>query len=154
VAAQPITAAEAYQAFLSVLQANGLTVLERGTYYQIVESKDVERQNTSVVQNDSLPAEDRYVTQVLRLKNVRAEDVADSVLGKSQTREGSIVPYAPGNLLIMTDTGSNLRRMMRLLEEIDVPNASEDKLYFEPIHYASAADVEKKLTEIFDLKKK
>jgi len=154
VAAQPITATEAYQAFLSVLQANGLTVLERGTYFQIVESKDVERQNTAVVPNDSLPAEDRYVTQVLRLKNVRAEDVADSVLAKFQTREGSIVPYAPGNLLIMTDTGSNLRRMMRLLEEIDVPNASEDKLYFEPIHYASATDVEKKLTEIFDLKKK
>ncbi|WP_394839811.1 type II secretion system secretin GspD [Pendulispora rubella] len=154
VAAQPITAAEAYQAFLSVLQANGLTVLERGTYYQIVESKDVERQNTSVVPNDSLPAEDRYVTQVLRLKNVRAEDVAESVLAKFQTRDGSIVPYAPGNLLIMTDTGSNLRRMMRLLEDIDVPNASEDKLYFEPIHYASATDVEKKLTEIFDLKKK
>ncbi|WP_394850526.1 type II secretion system secretin GspD [Pendulispora brunnea] len=154
VAAQPITAAEAYQAFLSVLQANGLTVLERGTYYQIVESKDVERQNTAVVPNDSLPAEDRYVTQVLRLKSVRAEDVAEQVLSKFQSRDGSIVPYAPGNLLIMTDTGSNLRRMMRLLEDIDVPNASEDKLYFEPIHYASAADVEKKLTEIFDLKKK
>jgi len=154
VAPEPITVAEAYQAFLSVLQANGLTVLERGTFYQIVESKDIERQNTAVVPSGSAPDEDRYVTQIQRLRNLRAEDIAKDFLSKFQTRDGSIVPYGPGNLLIMTDTGSNIRRMMRLLEEIDVPSGAEDKLYFEPIHYVPAADVEKKLTEIFDLKKR
>ncbi len=154
VAPQPITVEEAYQAFLSVLKSNGLTVLERGTFYEVVESKDIERQNTPVVSGGAVPPEDRFVTNIQRLQNLKADDIAKDFLSKFQSRDGSIVPYGPGNLLIMTDTGANIRRMLRLLEEIDVPSGAEDKLYFEPIHYTAAADVEKKLTEIFDLKKK
>ena len=34
--------------------------------------------------------------------------------------DGDITAYAPTNMLIITDTGTNIRRMMRILEEIDV----------------------------------
>ena len=46
--------------------------------------------------------------------------MATGVLSKFQTHDGSIVTYPPGNLLIMTDTGDNIRRMTRILEDIDV----------------------------------
>jgi len=151
-APEKVSVAEAYQAFLAVLQSNGLTVLPSGDFWKIVDSQDVSKQTTPVsLAGESATAEERYVTRVLRLRHVSADDVASTVLSKFTTHDGGIVPYAPGNLLILTDTGENIRRMQRLLEDVDVAQPG-DKVWLEPLHYVSAADMEKKLGEVFDLK--
>ena len=151
-APQKVTVAEAYQAFLAVLTANGLTVIPQAGFYKIVESQDVARQLTPIERGD-IPAEERYVTRIHRLAHLSAEEVASGVLSKLATKDASIVPYVPGNLLIITETGANLRRMLEVLEAIDAAS-EEDKLYLQPLHYLPAAQVEKQLTEILDLKKK
>lgn len=145
-----VTVTEAYQAFLAILQANGLTVLNQGKFYKIVDTQDVTRQTTAMTRDrDDIPYEERYITHIHRLKHGHAEELATGVLGKFQSHDGSIVPYGPGNLLIITDTGANVRRMLRILDELDSGGA-EDKLYFQPIHYVSSTDLEKKVTEIID----
>lgn len=149
-ATQKVTVEEAYRAFLSMLQGNGLTVIPDGGLYKIVESQDAARQTTPIVTD--APAEERYVTRLHRLAHASADEVA-TLLGKLQTRDGSIVTYAPGNLLIMTDTGTNVRRLLQIVEQVDLGGAQEH-LYIEPIYYAASTDIEKKLGELFDLKKK
>ena len=149
-ATQKVTVEEAYRAFLSMLQGNGLTVIPEGGLYKIVESQDAARQTTPIVAE--APPEERYVTRLHRLAHAGADEVA-GLLGKLQTRDGSIVTYAPGHLLIMTDTGTNVRRLLQIVQEIDTSGPAEH-LYVEPIYYAASADIEKKRTELFDLKKK
>jgi general secretion pathway protein D len=151
-APQKVTVAEAYQAFLAVLTANGLTVVPQSGFLKIVESQDVARQLTPIERGD-IPAEERYVTRIHRLVHLSAEEVATGVLSKLATKDASIVPYVPGNLLIITETGANLRRMLEVLDAIDAAS-EEDKLYLQPLHYLPAAQVEKQLSEILDLKKK
>ena len=151
-APQKVTVAEAYQAFLAVLTANGLTVIPQAGFYKIVESQDVARQLTPIERGE-IPAEERYVTRIHRLAHLSAEEVASGVLSKLATKDASIVPYVPGNLLIITETGANLRRMLEVLDAIDAAS-EEDKLYLQPLRYLSASVVEKQLTEILDLKKK
>ncbi len=151
-APEKVSVAEAYQAFLAVLQANGLTVLPSGAFWKIVDTQDVTKQPTPVSRaGEGITGEERYVTRVLRLHHVNAEDIADNVLGKFATHDGSVVPYAPGNLVILTDTGENIRRMQRILEDVDVA-APGDKVWLEPLNYVSAAQVQKELAEVFDLK--
>jgi general secretion pathway protein D len=151
-APEKVTVAEAYQAFLAVLRANGLTVLPSGAFWKVVDTQDIAKQPTPVVRpGESVTGDDRYITCVLRLHHVGAEDVAGSVLSKLATKDGTITPYAPGNLVILTDTGENIRRMQRVLEDIDVAEAG-DKVWIQPIHYLQATDIEKKLSEVFDLK--
>src|SRR5690349_9256674 len=113
-APQKVTVAEAYQAFLAVLAANGLTVVPQAGFLKIVESQDVTRQLTPIEKGD-VPAEERYVTRIHRLKHLGAEEVATGVLAKLATKDATIMPYAPGNLLIITETGANLRRMLEIL---------------------------------------
>ena len=60
-----------------------------------------------------------------------------------------MVAYAPGNIVILTDTGENIRRMQRILEEVDVA-VPGDKVWLEPLNYVSAAQVQKELAEVFD----
>ncbi|MDB4946495.1 MAG: hypothetical protein JWP97_6029 [Labilithrix sp.] len=151
-APQKVTVAEAYQAFLAVLAANRLTVLPQAGFYKIIESADVARQLTPIERGD-IPAEERYVTRIHRLQHLGAEDVANGVLSKLATKDASIVPYAPSNLLIITETGSNLKRMLEILDTIDEAG-EDDKLWLQPLRYVPSAQVEKQLSEILDLKKR
>ncbi|CAN5802709.1 type II secretion system secretin GspD [soil metagenome] len=151
-APQKVTVAEAYQAFLAVLAANGLTVVPQAGFLKIIESQDIARQLTPIERGD-LPAEERYVTRIHRLKHLGAEEVATGVLAKLATKDASIMPYAPGNLLIITETGANLRRMLEILDTIDEAG-EDDKLWLQPLRYVPSGQVEKQLSEILDLKKK
>ncbi len=148
---QKITVAEAYQAFLSILETNGLTVIPHGRFLKIVETGGIATQTTpTYVAGEGAPAEDRYVTRIQRLGHVSADEVA-AVLAHFKTKDADITVYAPGNLLIVTDTGSNIQRMMQIVQDIDVGSAG-DQVWIEPIHYASASDVANRINELFDVK--
>jgi general secretion pathway protein D len=147
---QKVTVAEAYQAFLSILEANGLTVVPHGRFYKIVDSPDAKSGVPVYVAGQAGTGEDRYITRIHRLRNANADEIA-TVLGHFKSKDGDITVYAPGNLLIITDTGANIQRMMRILEDVDVGGVG-DQIWIEPIHYGIAADVAARLNEVFDIK--
>ncbi|MDP9001564.1 MAG: type II secretion system secretin GspD, partial [Myxococcota bacterium] len=147
---QKVTVAEAYQAFLSILEANGLTVVPHGRFYKIVESPDAKMGAPVYVAGQAGTAEDRYITRIHRLHHVNADEVA-AVLGHFKSKDGDITVYGPGNLLIITDTGTNIQRMMRILEDVDVGGVG-DQIWIEPVHYGMASDIQARLEEVFDLK--
>jgi general secretion pathway protein D len=148
---QKVTVAEAYQAFLSILETNGLTVVPHGRFLKIVETGGIASQPTPTYESgQGSPSEDRYVTRIHRLAHVNAEEVAN-VLGKFKSKDGDIVVYAPGNLIIITDTGTNIRRMMQIVEDVDI-GAAGDQIWIEPVHYASASEIATRVNELFDIK--
>jgi general secretion pathway protein D len=147
---QKVTVAEAYQAFLSILEANGLTVVPHGRFYKIIDSPDAKMGVPIYVAGQAATGEDRYITRIHRLRNASAEEIAN-VLGHFKSKDGDITVYAPGNLLIITDTGANIQRMMRILEDVDVGGVG-DQIWIEPIHYGVATDIAARLNEVFDLK--
>ncbi len=143
-----VTAAEAYRAFLSILELNGMTVVPAGRYLKIVETTGIESQPIPFYNGGSgSPSDDRYVTRMHRVRNVSAEDVA-TLLSRFKSREGAVTAYAPTNTIIITDMGSNIRRMLRVLEAIDVPRGGE-QVWIEPIHYVNATEMAALLSEIF-----
>jgi len=147
-----VTAAEAYQAFLSILELNGMAIVPSGRYLKIVESGRVEGRAVPLFSgSEQVPVGDRYVTRLQQVKNISAEDAA-KLLERFKSGDGGITAYAPTNVLILTDTGTNLRRMLRILEEVDLARTGE-QMWVEQIHHATAADLEKRLTDIFDIQK-
>jgi len=144
---EKVTAAEAYSAFLSILESNGMTVIPHGSFLKIVESQDAQRQTTPVYGTASpVPAEDRFVTRLYRLTNVDATEVAQ-LLNNFKSKDGAITAYPAGNLLIITETGSNIRRLLRITEELDV-GAAGDQIWVQPVYNSSASDAAQKLNEI------
>ena len=141
--------AEAYRAFLSALEANGLTVVPAGRYLKIIELSGSSSTPLPVYRDgEVVPAEERMVTRLHRLGHVGAEDISE-VLGRFKSRDGDVTVYAPTNTLIITDTGSNVRRLLQLVEALDVA-ASGEQIWVEPIHHAAASDLAEKLLEIFE----
>jgi hypothetical protein len=147
---QKVTVAEAYQAFLSILDANGLTVIPHGRFYKIVEAPDARSVTPVYVAGQASTGDERYVTRLHRLQHGNADEMA-AVLGHLKSKDGDIVVYGPGNLLIITDTGSNIQRMVRVLEDMDVGGVG-NQVWIEPIHYGAAADVATRLAEVFDIR--
>jgi general secretion pathway protein D len=148
----PVTLAEAYEAFLSVLQANGLTVVPQGEFLKIVDSAGVVGSVPPLYPRAApVPDTDAYVTRLYRLKSVSATEVSN-LLAKFKSKEGDITVYDPGGLIIITDTGAHVRRLIRLIEEVDVGSASA-RMWIEPIHYGDARDYAKQVNDIFQLDK-
>jgi general secretion pathway protein D len=145
-----VTAAEAYQAFLSILELNGMAIVPSGRYLKIVESGRVEGRAVPLFAGDeAVPEGDRYVTRIQQVKNISAED-ASKLLERFKSGDGGITAYAPTNILVITDTGTNLKRMLRILEQVDIGRTGE-QMWVEPIHHANASDLEKRLADIFDV---
>ncbi|HTM45986.1 MAG TPA: type II secretion system secretin GspD, partial [Polyangiaceae bacterium] len=145
-----VTLDEAYEAFLAILQANGMTVVPQGRFLKIVDSATVVQDTTPIFSRGApIPGTGAYITRLYRLKYVAAAE-ALKILLKFKTKEGDVTTYDPGQLVIMTDTGANIQRMVRLLEEIDVGGVSS-QMWIEPINYSGAGDVAKQINDLFQL---
>lgn len=142
----PITPAEAYRAFLSSLNALGLTVQPSGGYLKIIQISDAVTSPVATCGPDQrCSGDERLVTQIIRLKHVDTDDIANVL--KSLTK-GSIITYAASNLLIITDGGSNIDRLRKIIKSLDV-ESEDEKIWIVRVKHAQAADLAARLLEIF-----
>ncbi len=148
---EKVTVAEAYQAFLSILETNGLTVVPHGRFLKIVEVAGHRLAGDADLRaGRAAPAGGplRHPASPPRSRERRRHRRRALAL---QDQGGGHHRLRAGNLLIITDTGANIRRMMKIIEDVDVGNAG-DKIWIEPLHYASASDVAKRIAELFDVR--
>jgi general secretion pathway protein D len=144
---ETVTAAEAYRIYLSALNSMGLTVEPAGRLLKVIESNRARESAISTYNpEDRTPGDDRWVTKILRPANVTADDLAN-VLARLKSKDGDITVYAPSNAVIITDAGSNLQRMEKIVEQLDVARGGQ-RIYILRVEHASASDVAQKLTEI------
>ncbi len=144
-----ITAGEAYQAFLSVLQVNGLTVVPAGRYLKILALGGSTSRNLPIIRGRNVPPGDEIVTRLHLLKHISAEEIAE-LLGRFKSPEGDLTIYSPTNTLIITDYGSSIRRLLKLIRILDVPGTGE-QIWIEPVNYADASELANRIMEIFDV---
>ncbi len=145
---QQVTIDEAYEAFLSALEVNGYTTVQVGKNTKVVPTSEAANTPLRVYQSDDpLPATDGFVTQIIQLENVSVADMGSVVkeLAGSKVR---VVTYLPTNTLIVTDAAYNIRRVSRIIAQLDVA-APKSKLAVIPLKHATAADVEKVLEEVY-----
>lgn len=144
----PVTVYEAYKAFLSALDINGLTIVPRGAFWEVVETAKAKQLPLPLYgPKQSVPAEDRLVTRIVRLENIDVKDI-EPILNKFKSGAGDVTSYAPGNSLILTDLGSSVSRMLEFVRELDIPTGRE-KIWVRPVQYASAAEMANLVTALF-----
>ena len=149
----PVTQAEAYQAFLSALHMNGLTVVQNGKFYKIIElSAAAKEPLTPHFSESGIPSNDALVTQVVTLEYIDVSQLKP-VLDQLKTANGQIIDYAASNTLIITDTGSSVNRMLSLIKRMDNGSNDGEKLWVYQVQYASVSDMEKLLTQVFQIQR-
>ena len=141
VSPEGMTLDEAYQLFLSVLNLKGFTVVPSGKVNKIVPLKSAKEANLPLVTDGARPSE-QFVTRLVRLENLDASTIADTVLKPLSSPTSNIMVYSPTNTLIITDSAVSIERMVQLIRELDAPGSSQT-LTVIPLKYAGAEDTAK-----------
>lgn len=142
-----VTVYEAYQAFLSAMEIRGYAVYPTGAYLKI-EKVNEARRSPVPLYTETLPVDDSYVTRIINLKYLNVSDIRRAVQDLVSRTGGDVVEHAPTNTLIISDYASNIRRIIRILNILDVEGFQE-QIAVVPLKYASANDIARKISEIF-----
>lgn len=148
IAPSQITVAEAWKAFLAALAVNQLTVVPYGKFLKVKSTRLAQRDSIETYSGDYYPNSDILITRIVHLKHTSAEEV-NRRLKILQSRDGEITAYEPTNTLIITDFGSNVERIMKIIKEIDRPGF-EEQLEVIPIRYARAKDLADLINQIIN----
>lgn len=139
VAPSKITVAEAYKAFLSALAINGFTVVPSGSFLKIKSARNAQRDSIETYSGAYYPNSDQMITRIIHLKHIQAEQV-NRDLRILTSKDGEMSVYTATNSLILSDYGSNIDRVMKIINQLDVPGF-EDQIEVIPIKYAKAKDL-------------
>lgn len=147
-----VTKEEAYQAFLSALNVLGLTTVETGKVIKILQVRSAVRGNLQIFQGSSwAPQTDKMITQIVPLKYIDAKAIQSTLSRIVSTN--SMIAYQPTNTLIISDTGFKVRRILAIIELLDV-QGQQPQVALVPIKYADAKSVAQKVQEIFQASSK
>ena len=145
---QPVTVYEAYRAFLSSMMVNGMAITKKGDFYHIVDTTDARGSGAEVYgPKGTVPDDDNIVTRIIRLKHLDAKDV-EQLVGKFKSKNGDVFQYPPTNAIVITDSGSIIRRIQKLLLDFDVPMGAE-KIWLRPVQHMDATELVEKVQAVF-----
>lgn len=144
-----VTVEQAFAVFESVLKVKGFSlVLGPGDTYKIIPIRDVKESSIDTVKDDRPSRNrDRFVTRLVPLRFIDAEDITDTIKPLI-SKEASLVAYAATNTIIVTDSESNIRRLLSILDAIDVESYRQE-LSVLKIEHADANTLGEQLSEIY-----
>ena len=118
VSSKPVTKAELYDLFLSILDVHGYTAVRTGAVIRVIQNKDARSAPVAVSEQDDTLNNDEYVTQVVRLENISAAKLIP-VLRPLVPQQAHMAAYAPSNAIIISDLRSNINRILEIIERMD-----------------------------------
>jgi general secretion pathway protein D len=144
-----ITVDEAYKVFESVLEVHGYTTVPAGNITKIVpavqaRSKDIETR----LRKGAIVPEDKVVTQLVPLQYADPDELK-KLFAPLISKSSVIVAYPPTGMLIVTDVLSNIRRLLRITEVIDVEGIGE-QISVIPLQHATASVMAKSISTLFE----
>ena len=117
-----VTRAQVYPLLLSILESAGCSVVEEGRMHRVVRIPDRTSPVVPVVgEKERLPP-GGMVMKVFRLEHVSAAQVKKTLDTKmGGAKSGRVAAVEETNHVIITDTAESIRRVEKLLAEIDRP---------------------------------
>jgi general secretion pathway protein D len=143
-----ISLKEAYKVFESVLEVHGYTTVKAGDIVKIVPSPDARSKNIkTLLREEAASPEDKVVTQLIPLKYADPVEIK-RLFTPMVSKSSVILAYQPTNMMIITDVHSNIRRLLKILRQIDIPGIGQE-ISVIPIQYADSTKMVSLLSTVF-----
>lgn len=135
----------------TIFEMNNIAMIEYGDFYKIVPIKEAKQQVVDFSIGRTLayvPSYDRQMIQIVPLRYVSAKEV--ETLVKNFLGPGGVVfEYGRGNLLVIIERAATIRKILRLVREIDIDLFVHNEVRFFKVENANPEDVAAELEEIF-----
>ena len=139
ISSRPVTSAQLYDLFLSILEVQGFTAVESGDVVRIVPSKDARSSPVPVLDTTAqLHVNGEVVTQVIQLNNISAAKLIP-VLRPLAPQQAHMAAYTPSNSIIISDTAANIARIREVIENVDRSAVEQTDIVH--VKHASAEEV-------------
>jgi len=141
---------EVFPLLLTILDVNGLAAVKAGNIYRIIPREGAQQAPLrTVIGRDAAAgaAGDEVVTQIVPLQFLDAAE-AMALLRPFVAQDGALNAHRDTNLLIITDTTSNVRRLLDILKPLDVAGAVDEPQVI-PLKHADAQQLAPILLQLF-----
>jgi len=139
---QPLSPEAYYQAFLSMLSAHGIVAVPSGPVIRLSPDRTMRILAGSGPEST---ANDELQTLVLPINNVDAQGLVP-IVRPMMSPGAHVAAHPPTNVLILSDRGSNVNKVARVIGRIDQKNDQPVEVI--PLEHASARDVVRVLNEM------
>ena len=144
---RPVPYWTAFSAMESALATAGYTMVEVGGAYKVLPTSKASQAPVSVYEGTSIPATDRVVTQIFQLENTSVSDIS-SIAKELAGPQAKIIAYVPTNTLIITDSAYNIRRMWKVVGQLDVASPKSG-IHIVTLDYATASEVKTIIEQVY-----
>jgi len=133
----------------TILKINGATMVKIGNFYQVIPTTSAAKQPLSVQDqiSQTLP-DDQMTLQIIRMKFVAAAEMA-KLLMPYLSEGANIVSYDAGNILLVTERRSNLRKLMDIIDIFDNKVFEGDRVRLLPVRNSLVRDLIADLKTVF-----
>jgi len=139
---------EAYRVFESVLSVNGFTTIKAGAMVKIMPAVRARTENIDTLSHGmSSTPEDRIVTQLIPLTHTTPAEMK-KVLAPLISKTSVVIAHTQSGMLIVTDTLSNIQKLLIIIESLDV-DYSSDEMEVVALEYATASTLATTINTIF-----
>lgn len=151
--AKPIAKKDVFSVFESVLEVNGLSAVKTGAYYKIVPAQGARQRALELMTNrdpQAIPAGDRMINMVVPVDFIPANDLIQ-IVKPMLSPAGNITSFPKANTLIITDTASNLKGILGIVNTLDVDVFEKTEITLVPVKSVDVKTMHKELTEVFSV---
>jgi len=139
---------EAFRVFESVLEVHGFTTVPSGKVTKIVPAPDARTRNIkTLLKRNAQSPEDRVITQIIPLTYADADEIK-RLFTPLVSKNSVILSYPATNMLIVTDVQSNIARLIRILDAIDITGIGHE-ISVVPIIHSDAVKMAQLLETVF-----
>ena len=143
-----IPISDMYRVFESVLQTHGFSAVAAGPTVKIVPTAEARTMN---IDTGPVPEQetsgDELVTRIVPLTYADADELK-RLLTPMVSRNAVIGAVADANQLIVTDTAASIRRLIKIIREVDVADNRRELTVF-PLEYANSSKLADLLTTLY-----
>ena len=149
---QPLNVDEAVALLNTVLKEQGYAAVQMGRTLKIVPLEEAKMEGIPV-RSGNIPEDiepgDAVITQVIPLRSVDAVTLRESIAPLVPSY-AQLSANASSNSLILTDTSSNIRRIVEIVHALDTHMSTVAEVRVFQLNYANAADAARLISQIFE----
>lgn len=133
----PMTKKEAFEVFLSILQVNGLAIVETEDSIKIFTAQDVKSNAIPLIDDGKVSGEE-VVIRIVKIKNIAAQQLV-ALLRPLVPPTAGFEVHTDTNILLIADNRFNIEKIIKLVDQIDKAGTIDIEVI--SLKHASAKDV-------------
>ncbi|MBI3990843.1 MAG: type II secretion system secretin GspD [Candidatus Omnitrophica bacterium] len=145
-----IPRSEAVKVMESILEVKGFATVPAGKIVKVVSAADARGKaiETRIGKDlESIPDDDRLVTQFIPLQHADANELRAVFASLVSPKNASVTPFPQANALLIIDNASNVRRLVKLIEVLDVETVRSSVKIF-ALKYASSNQLANQVNQL------